>query len=193
MLHAKTAVADSRWARIGSSNLNISSWLGNYELDVAVEDEAFARSMERMYLEDLARSTEIVLSGRNKVRLAQDRPRRPRRTKGRRQGSIGRAGIGVIRVGNVVEAAISNRRTLGPAEAKVTLSAGGILLALALLAVIRPEWVAVPFAVVSSWLAMSLLIRAYRLKAESRRISGNPRISGGEHSANEEEHGDASS
>jgi len=193
MLHAKTAVADGRWARIGSSNLNISSWLGNYELDVAVEDEAFARSMERMYLEDLARSTEIVLSGRNKVRLAQERPRRSRRTKGRRQGSIGRAGIGVIRVGNVVEAAISNRRTLGPAEAKVTLSAGAILLALALLAVLRPDWVAVPFAVVSSWLAISLFIRAYRLKPKSSGLSDNPRDSGSKHSANEEEHGDAPS
>jgi cardiolipin synthase len=52
----KTAVADGRWARIGSSNLNLSSWIGNYELDVAVEDEDFAQAMERMYLEDLSRS-----------------------------------------------------------------------------------------------------------------------------------------
>src|SRR5690348_5729425 len=29
MLHAKTAVADSQWARVGSTNLNIASWLGN--------------------------------------------------------------------------------------------------------------------------------------------------------------------
>ncbi|HET7360218.1 MAG TPA: phospholipase D-like domain-containing protein, partial [Rhodanobacteraceae bacterium] len=38
MLHAKTAVADGQWARVGSSNLNIASWLGNHEIDVAVED-----------------------------------------------------------------------------------------------------------------------------------------------------------
>jgi endonuclease/exonuclease/phosphatase (EEP) superfamily protein YafD len=31
MLHAKTAVADGRWAHVGSTNLNISSWLGNCE------------------------------------------------------------------------------------------------------------------------------------------------------------------
>ena len=42
MLHAKTAVADGRWARVGSSNLNLASWLGNWELDVAVEDLGFA-------------------------------------------------------------------------------------------------------------------------------------------------------
>ena len=38
MLHAKTAVADARWARVGSTNLNLASWIGNYELDVAIED-----------------------------------------------------------------------------------------------------------------------------------------------------------
>ena len=49
MLHAKTAVADGRWARVGSTNLNPSSWLGNWELDVSIEDETFARQMEAMY------------------------------------------------------------------------------------------------------------------------------------------------
>ena len=42
MLHAKTAVADGRWARVGSSNLNLASWIGNRELDVMVDDEPFA-------------------------------------------------------------------------------------------------------------------------------------------------------
>ncbi len=46
MLHAKTAVADGRWARVGSSNLNLASWIGNCELDIAIEDETFARCME---------------------------------------------------------------------------------------------------------------------------------------------------
>jgi cardiolipin synthase len=61
MLHAKTAVADSRWARVGSSNLNLSSWIGNCELDIAVEDETFARLMETQYETDLGHATEIVL------------------------------------------------------------------------------------------------------------------------------------
>ena len=41
MLHAKTAVADGRWARVGSTNLNIASWLGNCELDAVIEDRDF--------------------------------------------------------------------------------------------------------------------------------------------------------
>jgi cardiolipin synthase len=66
MLHAKTAVADGRWARVGSSNLNIASWIGNYELDCVVENEAFAAEMEDLYLEDLENATEIVLEPRRR-------------------------------------------------------------------------------------------------------------------------------
>ena len=45
MLHAKTAVSDGYWARIGSTNLNIASWLTNWELDVTIKDADFARAM----------------------------------------------------------------------------------------------------------------------------------------------------
>ena len=58
MLHAKTAVADGHWARVGSSNLNLASWMGNCEMDAAVEDAEFAQAMEAMYLEDLEIATE---------------------------------------------------------------------------------------------------------------------------------------
>jgi cardiolipin synthase len=64
MLHAKSFVADGRWARIGSSNLNPSSFLGNYELDVLVDDEAFAAAVELQFRRDLARSSEIELRPR---------------------------------------------------------------------------------------------------------------------------------
>ncbi len=60
MMHAKTAVADGRWARVGSTNLNISSWFGNYEMDVFAEDEAFALELEQLYLRDLENATELV-------------------------------------------------------------------------------------------------------------------------------------
>jgi porin len=38
MMHATTAVADGRRGRIGSSNLNVASWIGNSELDAVIED-----------------------------------------------------------------------------------------------------------------------------------------------------------
>src|SRR6185295_3809824 len=69
MLHAKTAVADGRWARVGSTNLNIASWLGNYELDAVVEDAGFAAAMSAQYLADLTNATEVLLrSGRRRLR-----------------------------------------------------------------------------------------------------------------------------
>src|SRR6185295_14253094 len=68
MVHAKTAVADARWARVGSTNLNIASWMGNRELDVIVEDDAFGQRMEAMYVNDLSNATEVVLDARNRVR-----------------------------------------------------------------------------------------------------------------------------
>ncbi len=76
MLHAKTAVADGRWARVGSSNLNVASWVGNYELDALVEDEGFAQQMERLYQRDLDESTEIVLRRRRRRVLGPSMARR---------------------------------------------------------------------------------------------------------------------
>lgn len=164
MLHAKTAVADGRWARIGSSNLNISSWLGNYELDVAIEDEDTAITMEKMYLEDLSRSTEIVINRHQAAGPVEKRPRRIHRSGGSGKGSISRAGVGVIRAGSVVEAAITNRRVLGPADARIMVAAGLILMMLAVLAVFWPRLLAVPFAFLSLWLAVALFLRAFNAR-----------------------------
>jgi cardiolipin synthase A/B len=97
MLHAKTAVADRRWARVGSTNLNIASWLGNCELDAVIENELFAGEMEDMYLQDLANATEIVLDDRNKLR-APGAPRRSRPIMTSGGGTSGRAAAGAIRM-----------------------------------------------------------------------------------------------
>lgn len=59
MLHAKTAVVDGTWCRVGSSNLNASSLLGNYELDVIINDAELAATMEAQFRKDLASSVEV--------------------------------------------------------------------------------------------------------------------------------------
>jgi len=155
MLHAKTAVADGYWARVGSTNLNLSSWLGNWELDIVVEDEEFAHSMEQMYLEDLEHATEIVLTPRR--RLLYMGPTRPLRRYG------GRLAVGALGIGSAVGASIANLRLLGPAEARVMASAGLLLLALSLLAVVWPWALTVPAAVLGVWIAVTLLARAWQL------------------------------
>ncbi|MGH7699417.1 MAG: phospholipase D-like domain-containing protein, partial [Gemmatimonadales bacterium] len=68
MLHAKTTLADRRWARVGSSNLNVSSLLGNYELDVLVDSPALAEELATQFRRDLAKSREIALQ-RRRLRL----------------------------------------------------------------------------------------------------------------------------
>ena len=83
MLHAKTAVADGRWARVGSTNLNVASWLGNHELDIIAEDRPFAALMETMYLDDLTNATEVVLDRRHRPSGRRGRPA------GRRLGAEG--------------------------------------------------------------------------------------------------------
>ncbi len=68
MLHAKTIVTDSRWVRIGSTNLNVSSLLANYELDVLIDNGRLGLAMEAQFRRDLEHSTEIQLSVRRKGR-----------------------------------------------------------------------------------------------------------------------------
>jgi cardiolipin synthase A/B len=166
MLHAKTAVADGKWARVGSSNLNLASWLGNRELDVMIEDEAFAKKMAEMYLQDLGNATEVVLDARNRVRAPGSPPdRQPAMTSG---GSGGRAMAGAIRIGSTVSAAVTNRRVLEPIEAHIALIAGALLAALAVLAFMFPRGLAYPFAVVGAWLAGALLFRGFTLLRDRR-------------------------
>ncbi len=69
MLHAKTFVADHEWARVGSSNLNFSSLLGNYELDLVAEHEGLTATLATQFLHDMAQSREIVLMARRRLPL----------------------------------------------------------------------------------------------------------------------------
>ena len=64
MIHAKTMVADGRWARIGTSNINISSLVGNYELDIVIEDVGLAQAMELQFRRDVGASVEVVRRSR---------------------------------------------------------------------------------------------------------------------------------
>jgi len=174
MMHAKTAVADGMWARVGSTNLNIASWMGNYELDVAIEDSAFARSMEEKFLSDLENCTEVVLSRRNRVALADARPRKHLRDRRVRAGSVGRAGAGAIRIGYTVGAALTAHRLLGHAEAKITGAAGLLLLIVSLAGLLWPLSMTVPASVFCGWLSLSLLVRTYKIYFRKNRKGQSP-------------------
>ncbi|MGH8524938.1 MAG: phospholipase D-like domain-containing protein, partial [Gammaproteobacteria bacterium] len=161
MLHAKTAVADCNWARVGSTNLNIASWFGNCELDAVIEDESFAREMEEMYVQDLTNATEVVLDARQKVRAPGEPRHPPVMSSG--GGSAGRVAAGAARIGNAVGAAFTDQRVLEPVEAHIMTTTGALLLALAILFVLFPSLLVYPLVVVFVWIAVALLYRGYKL------------------------------
>jgi cardiolipin synthase len=158
MLHAKTAVADGRWARVGSTNLNLASWMGNYELDVAIEDAGVARKLADMYEDDLTHSTEIVLDSRSRPRATSRR-----RRKKRGGGSAVRAAAGALRLGHTVGAAITNRRLLGRTEAGMMAGAGAALLGLTAVGILWPLVIAAPIVLLAAWVGIALIVRSLEL------------------------------
>jgi cardiolipin synthase len=59
LMHAKTAVIDSQWSSIGSTNLDWRSFVHNYEADLVVYHAGFAQEMERRFRSDVSASREI--------------------------------------------------------------------------------------------------------------------------------------
>jgi len=158
MMHAKTAVADGRWARVGSSNLNVSSWLGNCEIDIAVENAAFAQRMQEQYLRDLENATEIVLASR---RIRGGKPGAHARRSG---GSSSRATASALRLAHSVGAAFTNRATLPANESAGLPWIGGGLCAIAVLAFVWPRVLAWPLALLAAWAGIALFARYLRAR-----------------------------
>jgi cardiolipin synthase len=61
MLHAKTAVIDSIWSTVGSTNMDLMSFLNNDEVNAVILSRDFATKMEVMFEEDLRESNQIHL------------------------------------------------------------------------------------------------------------------------------------
>ena len=166
MLHAKTAVADTHWSRVGSTNLNLASFLGNYELDVAIEDGSFAKTMASQFEADLERATEIVLTARNRVRRAEGHGNAAEHARRATSGSAGRAAAGAVSVGSALGAALTNRRALGPAESGLLVKMAGAALLTAVVGVLWPAVVAWPAAALAAWIGLSWLGKAWTLRRD---------------------------
>jgi len=61
MLHAKTAIIDDVFTTIGSYNLDERSWRKNLEINLAVEDPAFARHVRSWFEHDLGNAARVGL------------------------------------------------------------------------------------------------------------------------------------
>jgi cardiolipin synthase A/B len=61
ILHAKTAVVDGVWSSVGSTNMDLWSFLRNDEVNAVVLGRDFANQMEAMFLRDIENSDEVHL------------------------------------------------------------------------------------------------------------------------------------
>jgi cardiolipin synthase len=135
--------------------------MGNWELDVAVEDEGVARTMQEHFEEDLSRSTEIVLR-------AGASPARPDRTRARPFDGAARPPRGsrrivrsVTGVGRSIGAAVTGNRPLEAFEVVPLVTVASLLIAIAAIAVFAPFLIAWPLAAVAIWIAVSFFVEAW--------------------------------
>jgi cardiolipin synthase len=175
MIHAKTAVVDGLWSRVGSSNLNTASLMGNWELDVGVLDDGLARQLQGLFLADLASSVEIVLPGKHARRRTRPftfsppstAPLEPRGSlqerlewpRGQAQGRITLASL--VRAREALGAALAGNRRLGREDRTMLGTLSFAILVVGVLAAIMPTLVGWMIAVSAGWLALSTGARAY--------------------------------
>ena len=61
MFHAKTAVIDSIWSTVGSTNMDLLSFVNNDEVNAVIISPDFAAKMEAVFEEDLGQSSQVLL------------------------------------------------------------------------------------------------------------------------------------
>ncbi|MEK9509274.1 phospholipase D-like domain-containing protein [Gemmatimonadota bacterium Y43] len=189
MIHAKTSVADGVWCRVGSSNLNAASLLGNWEIDVGVLDAELAGQLEGLFLADLASSVEIILPSvrpvaPERVRGEMDTPvtsldpegsvperlvgELRQRTSGAKGGSTGWRIADFVRAGSIFGDALAGHRPLGREDRTVlgTVSIGALVLA-ALFAFV-PQVAGWFLAFVLAWLGITGGARAFLAARRAR-------------------------
>lgn len=158
MLHAKTIVADGRWVRIGSSNLNPSSLLANWEVDVFAYGASLAQQMERQYLTDLTTSSEVLLRSR-RIPSVMGREVFPALS---RQAPMGEASAGHVRSlrERRVRAFVLLGSVIQGARAAIFGPLALVLLVSAALFALFPRPAALAAAVLSALFGGALVIRA---------------------------------
>jgi cardiolipin synthase A/B len=115
MMHAKTLVADGWWGRVGSTNLNVTGLVTNWEIDLIAEDVVFGDALEAMFERDLADARELHIA--RAARRSAVRPVRPESAaerQARQPSGTGRAKAGAtaLRVGGALLQGIGDEQLL---------------------------------------------------------------------------------
>jgi cardiolipin synthase len=189
MIHAKTSVMDGLWCRVGSSNINTASLLGNWEIDVGVVDEALAGQLEGLFLADLASAVEIILPGTRSPPLLKGEAVTPvtplepegslpeRLTREMRARELGvRESLGrglrisdVVRAGSIFGDALAGHRPLGREDRTVLGTVALLILPVAVLSAIFPQFAGWTLAALLGWLGGTAGVRAALEARRARR------------------------
>jgi cardiolipin synthase len=172
MLHAKTVVADNLWVRVGSSNLNHSSLVGNYELDLLIESDEMADQMEARFRRDLEASAEVLTRAvRAPRQIGRLLPAALEIEKGDRTGGGGRGDEprpahrkGIRERGG--RSVLAMRTLVASARLAIFGPIALILATLGILFLLVPALMALIFGLFSLWLALVSGAEAIRRRSE---------------------------
>lgn len=189
MMHAKTSVVDGCFCRIGSSNLNAASLMGNWELDVGVLDVDIGLQLEKLFITDLASSVEIVLPGRtdigprlvsSKVGIStesldpegsfQQRVEQRLKSLGHSPGRLTLASV--VRAGESLGGALAGDGPLGREDRTVLGAVSLGILLLSIIAAAFPVFIGWMVAIVAGWLGLTTGARAFLHARRARMNEG---------------------
>ncbi len=176
MIHAKTLVADRRWARVGSSNLNVSSLLANYELDILTDDPTTTELLAAQFRRDLQESREVVLQPRGRIL----RPRlgtaphsagAASESSPRRTGEGARARRSRYELGAV--AVVALRRVAGGLRRALALTAALLFLVVGALLLVFPRVTGAVVATLAFWMALGFAAYGFGKRRARDREDGD--------------------
>ena len=172
MIHAKSAIIDGQWARVGSTNLNLSSWYANRELDISIEDPDTVYLLERAFLKDLENATEVILTEEQHAELQQKRAGMFKGHKALHRGQVKGMVRQVMQLSQTFDSNLSSTRLVGQSEAWAYVSIGIGMLLFGLLLWFLPQILLWPvlFLLVIGGLSITIqaLVQVWRFHKEQR-------------------------
>jgi cardiolipin synthase A/B len=169
MIHAKTLVADGWLSKVGSTNLNFSSLVANWEIDLLVEDEDFASQMEELFEDDISKSREVRLESSSRgPRVRPERPVDTTDSRARAGVAGGGTGSGATLSRMVPTIVQKGAAPLQTHEHAIAVAASGALLGASLLGARFPRLVAWPLTAVGALLGGLGVLRAIQSTLSDR-------------------------
>lgn len=170
MIHAKSAIADGLWARVGSTNLNLSSWYWNRELDVIIEEKQVIDVLEKQFLEDLRNASEIILNHDDKQASREKRKLHLSRLKIINRQQAKAVARQMMQLSHAFEGNLYDAQIVDERETSAYISLGLTLIVFALLLMFAPYILVVPIILLLLIGGISTIMFAIKQKRKFKNI-----------------------